>query len=511
VSDTAELGVQRAAALIGSALAAGEHARIAMRGTSMLPLLHEPMVLEIRRAERRPRIGEIVVFRGGDRLVAHRVVGEESGVLRCAGDACPDRTELVPVDDVIGVVAGVWSGGAAERRVDRALFRLRGAFLARTRVARAFAVRTFPWARPRTFAALYEVMSAIVRGDSAAFGELIECCDPAGLSAIAHRHRCAAMLHESLGASSSPNARALGLLLRRARWSTSMRTAKLREQLISVVQLLNAREIEPILLKGAARLWKGEAQAELHDSVDLDLLVAEPELDAARSALLDAGYREHVTDAKRVYYDRIHHHAPPLYPSKGGVTVELHRALAPRGALSIDTSHDALRRYAVRSERSGARGATLDRVGAALHSAVHGYVRPELRDVVLLARMMREMSAAERRDLAAWLEAERKEPVRLRAVVLFAARLAGISWPASVQVERFVRWMLDREDLPRPLRARPECYDAWLGAPRKRFRALLEAASPRSLDTSNHPRLRPIARALSGLVIACYVPLMRRR
>jgi hypothetical protein len=55
--------------------------------------------------------------------------------------------------------------------------------------------------------------------------------------------------------------------------------------------------------------------------------------------------------------------------------------------------------------------------------------------------------------------------------------------------------MLVREDLPRLLRARPECVDAWLsGAPGPRIDGFF----------------RNVLWFLTGVGIACYAPFMRR-
>ena len=116
--------------------------RLAMRGSSMLPLLREPMVLDVAPLRRRARVGELIVFTDGERCVAHRVLGYTGDGYITGGDAHPERTEHTPLDAVLGRVRAVWSDDSASaRRVDGALFRFRGAWYARARVLRALYAR----------------------------------------------------------------------------------------------------------------------------------------------------------------------------------------------------------------------------------------------------------------------------------------------------------------------------------------------------------------------------------
>jgi Uncharacterised nucleotidyltransferase len=507
--DAARLRPDTQAQLVRTALAAGRPARIAMRGTSMLPLLHEPMVLELDRFRGSARVGEIVVFRTNDRLVAHRVVGRRGDALLCAGDAQPGRLEVIDRNDVVGAVAAVWSSPASDaRRIDGALLRVLGIACARTRPLRAFLRRALPWSRPRTFATLYATIGAIVQNGSVPRA-LLENADPFELAYVAKRHGCAELLHRGLEKTVGPEAATLRALLQRDRWSTALRTAKLHDQLRAVIELLNAHGIEPILLKGAARLWSGGPAARLHDSVDLDLLVDESELEASRSALLDAGYRDDAYRDVAWYYQDAHHHLAPLFPQRG-VPVELHRALAPPGRLSLDTRRARMRAYAVECKADNTRTYVLNRVAAALHLAVHVLEGLKLRDLFLLAEQLAEMDESEYRDLRSIIDSERLEPIRLHAIVYAGATAAGLRWQANEPARRFARWMLRCADLPRPLRRRPACVDACLGADAGHLQALVRAAwHGNEADKSSHP-LRPWARLLSGLAIAFYWPFMQK-
>jgi Uncharacterised nucleotidyltransferase len=369
-------------------------------------------------------------------------------------------------------------------------------------------LRALPWSRPRTFATLYATIGAIVQTGAVTQAHM-ENANLLDLTQVAKRHGCAALLHDALERTPGPEAVSLRALLRRDRWSTAARTANLRDQLQNIVELLNAAGVEPILLKGAARLWNGSPQARLHDSEDLDLLFDESELDAARAALIDAGYRDDPDQDIADYCRKHHHHLAALYPQRGAF-VELHRLLAPPGRISLDTRIAALRAYAVEASAGQARVYVLNRTATALHLAVHMLETLKLRDLFLLAEKLVQMSEGERRALRSIVNTERLEPIRLQAVVYAAATAAGLQWPASAPARRFARWILQRGDLPRPLRGvRQACVNAWLGADGRHLHAAMRAAFQ---YWGSGPRryLRPYARLLFGLAIALYLPFMKK-
>ena len=496
-------------AIVRAAMSGGHTARIAMRGASMLPLLHEPMVLEVEHLTGTPRVGDIIVFRAGPRLVAHRVIGNKADVILCCGDAQPDRIDVVEQSDIVGLVAAVWShDGQDATRVDSAFFRLRGLLAARMHRQRAFGEIALPWWRERTYANLFAAISCIVRADGR-LDDILADVNIARLARVAERHRCGALLHAATDGPDGVRIAVLRSQLQTARWSANLRTAKLREQLRHIVRVLNERGIEPVLLKGAARLWCEHQSYDLHDSSDLDVLVQLDDLKAARDAFLGAGYRDdRSSESIRTYYADKHHHIAPLFPD-AGVCVELHRQLAPPGRLSTATDAQALAEYLVRVDKADGRAFVLDRVGTALHLVVHGYKRPMLRDIYLLAELLAQLSSDELARLRGIITSEKKERVRMEATLCAAARCAGIEMPVSPNVRRYLRWMIEREDLPRPLRARADCADAWFAAQRFRiFRFLAAAFGSTPLDKP-HP-LRAPARILAGIAILAYVPFMKR-
>src|SRR5579864_6241641 len=94
-------------AVVRMALSATGTARIAMRGKSMAPYLREGMILEVRALHGPARIGDVVVFEAGPRLVAHRLIRYDGEALICSGDAQPDCTEAVHPHAVLGKVIAV--------------------------------------------------------------------------------------------------------------------------------------------------------------------------------------------------------------------------------------------------------------------------------------------------------------------------------------------------------------------------------------------------------------------
>jgi hypothetical protein len=119
------------------AIDAGRPARLAMRGTSMLPLLREPMALEVRALRKPARIGDVLVFTNGDRYVAHRVVARRRDGYVTSGDAQPEIVEHVPRAAILGRVEAVWTDDSGSaRRVDDWQHRLRGYWYGRGRPVR---------------------------------------------------------------------------------------------------------------------------------------------------------------------------------------------------------------------------------------------------------------------------------------------------------------------------------------------------------------------------------------
>jgi hypothetical protein len=102
------------------------------------------------------------------------------------------------------------------------------------------------------------------------------------------------------------------------------RNERLIEVLVRIVAALNAIDIEPVLLKGAARLIDGVyPAAKLRFLGDLDVLIPDDRSADAAAVLKRFGFEEDAA-AK---LDPTHHHLPMLRERDTGAGVELHTAL----------------------------------------------------------------------------------------------------------------------------------------------------------------------------------------
>lgn len=79
---------------------------ITLAGDSMRPLIRRGRDrVTIIPLERRPMIGDVVLFRGGpDRYVVHRVWKIEGGRVQTFGDNCVNPDAWMPLEDVWGLV-----------------------------------------------------------------------------------------------------------------------------------------------------------------------------------------------------------------------------------------------------------------------------------------------------------------------------------------------------------------------------------------------------------------------
>jgi hypothetical protein len=467
--------------------------RLAMQGTSMLPLFHEPMVLELEPIAGPLRLGDVVVFEEAGRLVAHRVTAIGEGRLQTCGDARPWSPEYPPAASLVGKVKAVRArDGADAPRVDSPSFRTLGSLYARTRGLRALPFRAgfvfrrmgraLPWARRRPYLSLLDATSAIVRNETQAFDRSIARADAPALAGTARRHGCAAMLLEALGSfeTAGPQADYLRRALQLDSRSAVLLSLVAKRDVNTVAGALAGSRIPFALLKGAARLYADEPGATLHASGDFDVLVPADRLDAAIQVLRAQGYDERRYAAKRERYLARHHHAAPLFPPATGFAVELHTALAPPGQLSTPLDWEALRELMTPVAGSAGEVLCLNRIGAALHLGVHAIGLRRLRDTVLLARLLAAMSGDERAKLAAIVAHERIDPVRLRASFVLAARLAGIAWPSDAVVERYLEWAARREDVPRYFAERSQLAEGWYAADRKLTTLCWRLLDPRS-------------------------------
>ncbi|HZZ65222.1 MAG TPA: nucleotidyltransferase family protein [Candidatus Baltobacteraceae bacterium] len=493
-------------AVVRMALSATGTARIVMRGKSMAPYLRDGMVLEMRALRGPARIGDVVVFEAGSRLVAHRLIRFDGEALICSGDAQPDCTEAVHPHAVLGKVIAVHDPFG--NRLDDGAFWAVGRIRARLQRLRSLTMQLSPALRPRAYAGLYDVMRAVVCDDDEALRTAIAAQAPWRLAYAAKRHRCGAAISAALEhLKGDEHAEELQRRLKVERWSAFLQSSRLRSQVGELLTILRAAGIEPIFLKGAQRSLAQSSQTKIFSSVDIDILVAPHLLDAARCALEEAGYRSECTPEVLEYYRTEHHHDVPLYPSSG-VPVELHRALAP-WQLGVPNEWDQLQPYIMKLDTPAGPVSVLDAIGTALHLTIHAIHRPALREHVLLAQHLRTLSDFDFKRLGGLLSRERRFHIRLDAAMAIAADLAGITIPVGQAAQNMASWVNTRDDLPRPLRRRTDCVDAFLSAPAGRWLAALAASWPHGRMNVVRKASTAAARLCAAGAIAAYVRAMR--
>jgi hypothetical protein len=443
----------------------------------MLPSIAEPMVMQIG-GPGRAHIGDVLVFRDRDALIAHRIVAIDANGFRTAGDAQPHVVESVSRERVVGRVVAVWSDTSDRPcRIDDRAHRVRGWYYARfhpvRRVMRVVQTKMRyviehapPQRRVRVAPRFVAAIGAIARGEPQALVDALA-CEGDAIAALDRRHRCAAMFGDAaqrLGVAQRlrPDVAAE---LRRARVEAVLATGRMTAALDRTVRVLRAAGVEFALLKGAARVYGKVPGAAYHPSDDIDIFVRAGDVDIAVCALEAQGWSARESAVARRRFRRHHHHAAPLFSPSGDYPVEIHHALALPGTLSLDTTWEALRAHIVPLDGDAGPVAQLDRVGTALHLAIHAAGLARLRDVALLSFALMRLGANERQALERIVSAERRDPVRLAASLALAARAAGIVWNERAGVTDYLRWALRREDLPIALLGRADAADVYFARP----------------------------------------------
>lgn len=492
--------------------------RLRMQGNSMAPLLNAGMVIELATFDRNEaRRGDIVVFRDGDRLVAHRIVGFTHDGLRTCGDAQPWSSEVARTSNVLGRVAAVYADESpGAERVDGPGFARLGRRYAASRHARAAAARmrfaarraidALPVNRATLFDPLTEALGGYVRGDGAAVARAVAGLDPERLEAFAHRHGCCSLLLRALAlAPPSDEVRELASRLHDATRAAGVRLFAMRRQISDVATTLAEAGVEFALLKGAARIYADRPDAVLHPSHDIDVLVPRDGLNDAIAVMLLRGYRFRGSESERAgWLD--HHHAAPLFPPKnGGWSVELHTQLAPSAALATPADWEALAPHMTAAGGPAGDVCVLDAFATTLHHAFHGVGLERLRDAVVCAQGLLALDDAQRAELRRMAQAERLDPVRLQAVLVLAARMAGLPWPQDPQTSAYLAWVAKREEMPLSLGSRSQAIEAWYAAG-GRFGGIRANV----LRAGNATLLRTVARVLVAPVVSTYSTMLRR-
>ncbi|HLW36942.1 MAG TPA: nucleotidyltransferase family protein [Candidatus Eremiobacteraceae bacterium] len=432
----------------------------------MWPLLREPMALTLAPFDPRTAKHAIVALDLGGNIVLRRIVGENNGNWLICADAFPLALTTVKERQIIGRLEAVYSDDAAlGRPLNPRYFGACSALVARSLPLRSLAARAQHFGhgmlqlaglRPAfPFAALLDAMTAFVDADWEAFARALDSCSASALIAMALRHGCTGILMEGLQRSKLAHFTRYESL-RRGLETSSHRieheTAAAKKQIEEIVRIFNDEHLPFALLKGSARLFAGAPGMERHPSTDIDILLPADMIAAAADALRRHGYR-YGSETDVAPYLAYHHHAAPLVPRAKGLNVELHFALAPPRILSQPLDWQKLAPHIIGMTTAKGTAGCLDPFGSALHLCVHSIGVPKLRDVVLLAQMLRHQP-----ELLDQLEEfggnETWEPVRFASALALAVRIAKLQKPESPAVQRYLSWLIGREDLPQPILGR---------------------------------------------------------
>lgn len=111
MSPTAEVEAGRAPELVRRLLAAGETVPLRLEGGSMAPFLRPGDLVRIAPLDTgEPRVGDVVAFLAGPRLVVHRVLAVGPDRVRLRGDAAPAHDD-VPRGAVAGRIVAAERAG----------------------------------------------------------------------------------------------------------------------------------------------------------------------------------------------------------------------------------------------------------------------------------------------------------------------------------------------------------------------------------------------------------------
>ncbi|MDQ6768145.1 MAG: nucleotidyltransferase family protein, partial [Candidatus Eremiobacteraeota bacterium] len=312
------------------------------------------------------------------------------------------------------------------------------------------------------FSALLAASTAIEHGEPEALTVALQSVSQQAILGAAARHRCRGYLRHGILNLGLRDGRAAAITeaLRAHAGRAAMQAYAVRHQLDRVVGKLNEAGVQFALLKGSARLFRGDRQADLDTMYDLDVLVPKTQLTTAIAALCEGGYRSLLSDRGSVQYWARHHHAAPLHPEQLGLPVELHFQLAPPGSLSIATDWSACQPFFELVVNREHKAICFNPLGSAVHLTVHGAGLRRLHDVVMLARILRDNSEVCSR-LCALIESEQLQPVALQAIMALASRIARVDVETSAATRRYLDWVRRREGLSPYVRDRTQFVDAW--------------------------------------------------
>jgi hypothetical protein len=312
------------------------------------------------------------------------------------------------------------------------------------------------------FVALLAAAAAIEQRDPEALVAAFHSVSPHAMLQGAARHRCLGYLRRGVVELGLRDERvsAFTKAVREYAGKAAIQAYAVRDQLRQLVHTFNEAKIRFVLLKGSARLFRGDKDADYDTMFDLDILVPQDEAVSAVEALERQSYRSCANADRSKHYWTRHHHGVPLRPVNAGLPVEVHTQLAPPGSLSLATDWHACEPYFERMVTEQGEATCFNAFGSAFHLAVHGLGMRRLHDVILLAKVLRaEKDVLENVD--ATISQEQYQTVALQAVIAFAARVAGLPYTESAAVKRYLSWVVRRENLAPYVRDRSQFADAW--------------------------------------------------
>lgn len=328
------------------------------------------------------------------------------------------------------------------------------------------------------FTALVDAVTAAQDDDANALRAAVHSAPAEALFNKAVAHRCAGLLFAAMVRHRIRDERTtlLWRMMQGYAGNCVLDSERSRAQIDAVVRALADGGVPHALLKGAARLRSGDGAARWSHMDDIDVLIPPERSDQAMRALQSRGYRFDCDDRARTKYRTRHHHLAPLVPEGGGKPVELHVNLEYRPWFSSRSDWATLAEH-LRPDAAVPGAFLLDPFGRALHALIHGVALYRLGDAAVLARELRAMPML-LQPLSAWVNAEAKQRVALRAVLALASQIARVPIEADLLARRYLEWVAWREQAPRLFHGRMQLLDAYfshalsLGIPGDEVRGL---------------------------------------
>jgi hypothetical protein len=314
------------------------------------------------------------------------------------------------------------------------------------------------------FAAVVDAVKAIQAQDEPGLRAALIAAPDDRFFRKAVAHRCAGMIFTAVARYHAHDDSTLRLwrMLQGYAGNCALASQRMRRQVDGIVDAFAQDGVSYALLKGAARLRAGDADVQWTHMDDIDVLIPREQGEGAVQALRKRGYDfDCDVRAQRDYRTR-HHHLAPLVPREGGKPVELHVQLEYPRWFSSRTDWTALGEHLLPDE-TASHGFRLDAFGRALHALTHGVGLYRLLDVAILAAELRRKPEL-LQQLEQWIPGERKQSIGIRAVLVLAARIAQLAVRSDERVERYLDWVLWREEAPPPFRGRLQVLDAYFSS-----------------------------------------------